>query len=112
MSAAPAVRAKAPPAMLGPLSAGGFASRTFTPTVISVADRINDALTLDTPLSEALPLPAGMSLRYCEANKQVQLVLSSRVFTLRMRKVFGYVGSIELKGKSEGTTPSFPSFSV
>lgn len=116
MSPAPeksAVPSKAAPVGLGPLSSGGTAFRSFTPTVLQVADRINDALTLSQPLVEALPLPEGMGLRLREANSQLQLVQESRVFTLRVRKVVGYIGSIELKGKSEGATscvtlPLFP----
>ena len=49
-----------------------------------------------------------MSLRLCEASNQVQLVLHTKVFTLRMRKVFGHVGQIELKEKSEGATARGP----
>ena len=97
---------KAPPVCLGPLSGGGQALTSFRPTVLQVADRINDALTLETAVETALPLPEGMELQMCEANSQVQLRLKTRVFSLRMRKVFGFVGQIELKEKSEGTVPS------
>ena len=104
---------EASPVSLGPNASGATAFRSFRPTVLQIADRINDDLTLKTPVGSALPLPAGMFLRVCDANKKVQLVLDSRAFSLRMRKVFGFAGSIEMGGnrKERRLWPSSPNFS-
>ena len=78
MTAAPA---NAPPAVLVPMSNGAAALRSFQPTISQVADRIRDALTLATPLAEALPFPSGMSLRMCDSDSQAHLLLETKAFT-------------------------------
>ena len=97
-----------PDGSLGVLSNGAHAVRSWQPSVLQVADRINMALEEKSPINRALPLPEGMSLRDGATNGQIQLVMDTRTFAIRLRKVFGFIGSIELKEFSEGTTNCTP----
>ena len=112
MSAPSANPTAVPDGSLGPLSNGAFAIRSWQPSVLQVADRINDAIERKSPINKSLPLPEGMSLRDDSTNGQIQLVMDARTFAIRMRKVFGYIGMIELKEHSEGTTNCYPSLGL
>ena len=97
-----------PDGSFGPLSNGAYAIRSWQPSVLQVADRINLAIENKTPINMALPLPDGMPLRDGATNGKIQLVMDTGTFAIRLRKVFGFVGMIELKEHSEGTTSGYP----
>ena len=97
---------KAPPAPIGILPCGSPVFASFQPSVPTVALLLTPYLPVTADPSNALPLPTGLALqRAPEGGKQLQLVATPS-FATKLRRVFGYVGDLQLTDGEGTDTPA------
>ena len=90
---------------IGHTAAGAAVFAPFRPTPLSLANTLNQVAAAGADAMRHIPLPTGMMFTHA-ANTQLQLVLTEP-YARRHKRVFGYVGEIQLSGAGFGTSP-FP----
>ena len=81
--------------VLGKSADGRNVYSPFCPSVLQLAQLVTPFLDNVATAAHLLPIPKGFVITRCEANQQLQLVLSE-AYARRFGRVFGYIGAIKL----------------
>ena len=96
---------------IGHTAAGAAVFAPFRPTPLSLANTLNQVAAAGADPMRHAPLPPGMMFTHA-ANTQLQLALTEP-YARRHKRVFGFVGEIQLSPTAFGTSSypcSLPSF--
>ena len=78
----------------------------FRPSCIYLANALTTLAANSADPNEHLPLSDGMRLSVSAGNRQMQLVLDD-IFARRYRRVFGYIGEIQLHTAGAGAVTRY-----